>query len=122
VSDVALWIGVGAVGGVGAILRFILDGAISARSESGFPLGTLAVNISGATLLGFLAGAFVTGDALLVGATGLLGSYTTFSTWMLESHRLSEDGQLSLASLNLVVSLAAGVAAVVLGRLIGGWL
>jgi CrcB protein len=53
-------------------------------------------------------------------ATATLGSYTTFSTWLLESHRLAEDGRLALALVNIAVSLLAGVGAAELGRLIGG--
>jgi fluoride ion exporter CrcB/FEX len=52
--------------------------------------------------------------------TGLLGAFTTFSTWALESHRLGEDGQLRLGALNFLASLALGVAAVWLGRELGG--
>jgi CrcB protein len=119
VSDVLLWLGVGVVGGGGALARFLLDGAISTRSRRSFPIGTLAVNLTGATLLGLLTGITLTGDALLLAGTGVLGSYTTFSTWMFETHRLSEDGELGAAALNLLLSLAAGVGAVALGRLIG---
>jgi CrcB protein len=120
VSDVLLWLGVGVVGGGGALARFLLDGAISTRSDRSFPIGTLAVNLTGAALLGLLTGITLTGDALLIAGTGVLGSYTTFSTWMFETHRLSEDGELGAAALNLLLSLAAGVGAVALGRLIGG--
>lgn len=119
-SDVLLWLGVGVVGGGGALARFLLDGAISTRSDRSFPIGTLAVNLTGAALLGLLTGITLTGDALLIAGTGVLGSYTTFSTWMFETHRLSEDGELGAAALNLLLSLAAGVGAVALGRLIGG--
>jgi fluoride exporter len=120
VSDVLLWLGVGVVGGGGALARFLLDGAISTRSRRSFPVGTFAVNLTGSALLGFLAGIALTGDALLIAGTGVLGSYTTFSTWMFETHRLSEDGELRAATLNVLLSLAAGLGAVALGRLIGG--
>jgi len=52
--------------------------------------------------------------------TATIGSYTTFSTWMLESQRLAEGGGRRLAALNLVVGLALGMGAIALGRLIGG--
>jgi CrcB protein len=119
VSDVLLWLAVGAIGGAGAIARFLVDGAIARRARTPFPLGTLAVNLTGAAVLGLLAGVALAGDALLLVGTGALGSYTTFSTWMLESHRLGEDGELALGALNIVVSLATGIAAVALGRAIG---
>ena len=85
-------VGVGLLGGAGAVARFLLDGAVASRAASAFPWGTLAVNLSGSLALGILHGAGMSGDALRLFATGLLGAYTTFSTWMLESHRLGEDG------------------------------
>jgi fluoride exporter len=114
-----VWLSVGLLGGVGALGRFLLDAAISLRIGRQFPVGTLAVNASGAFLLGLLAGLGVGGRALLLAGTATLGSYTTFSTWMLESHRLSEDGEVRLALSNLVVSLLAGVTAAAIGRALG---
>jgi CrcB protein len=117
--SLAVVIGVGLLGGVGAVGRFLLDGAVSSRARRSFPWGTLTVNLSGAFVLGILAGAAVEGDALRLAGTGLLGAFTTFSTWMFESHRLGEDGELRASVLNLLVSLALGIAAVWLGRQIG---
>jgi CrcB protein len=114
-----VWLAVVALGGAGALARFLLDGLVSQRGGGGFPFGTLAVNLSGALLLGLLAGVAARGHTLLLAGTALLGSYTTFSTWMLESHRLGEDGRDGLLWLNLVVALAAGLAAVALGRWLG---
>ena len=111
-----LWVGVALAGGAGALARFALDALVSERLGSGFPWGTLAVNVSGAFLLGLLVGATLHGDALAVAGTGALGSYTTFSTWMLETQRLGEDGQPWLLALNLAVSVAAGLGAVAVGR------
>jgi len=103
------WLGVAALGGLGATARFLLDGAVSARAGTAFPWGTLAVNASGSFVLG------VVGTNVVVG-TGLLGAYTTFSTWMLETHRLAEDGRWRPAVLNVVGSLAVGLGAAWLGR------
>jgi CrcB protein len=114
-----VWIGVALLGGLGACGRFLLDGAIAARA---FPFGTLAVNVSGAFALGVLAGAGVSSDAYLLAGTATLGSYTTFSTWMFETHRLGEEGRLPFAALNVAGSLAVGFGAVELGQLIGGLL
>ena len=108
-------LGLGLLGGLGAIARFLLDGAVSERVSGRFPWGTLAVNVSGAFLLGVVAGA-VEGDAYRLLATGLLGAYTTFSTWMLESHRLGEDGRLRLGAANFALSLAVGIVAAWIGR------
>jgi CrcB protein len=117
-----VWIAVAVLGGAGAVGRLVLDAAVSERTGDAFPLGTLAVNLSGAFLLGLLAGAEITGDALLLAGTALLGSYTTFSTWMLESHRLGEDGETGRMWLNIALPLVAGLAAAALGRAIGGLL
>jgi CrcB protein len=110
-----LVLGIGLFGAVGAIARFLLDGVVSARASSVFPWGTLVVNLTGAFALGFLTGR-LSGDAQLLVGTGLLGGYTTFSTWMFESHRLGEDGELRAGVVNLVGSLILGILAVWLGR------
>jgi fluoride exporter len=113
------WIGVALLGGVGALARFLVDRTISVRGARAFPTGTLVVNASGALILGGLTGAALSGGALLLAGTATIGSYTTFSTWMLETHRLGEDGELAAGALNIAVSLLAGLAAVAFGRLIG---
>lgn len=112
-------VGVALVGGLGALARFAVDTAISARTAGQLPLGTLGVNISGSALLGLVTGLGVTGDALLLAGAGVLGSYTTFSTWMLESHRLAEEGALRRAGTNLALSLALGLVAAAVGRALG---
>ncbi|MEX2197020.1 MAG: fluoride efflux transporter CrcB [Thermoleophilaceae bacterium] len=109
----------GLLGGLGAVARFLLDAFVSARAGAVFPAGTLVVNLTGAFVLGLLVGAALDGDALVLAGTGLIGSYTTFSTWMLESHRLGEDGAMRAVLLNVGLSLSAGLAAVWLGRVIG---
>jgi CrcB protein len=118
--SIVLWIGVALLGGVGALLRFRLDGAVQNRFGGEFPLGTLAVNLAGAFCLGLLTGLSVTGNGLLLTGTATLGSFTTFSTWMLETERSGEEGEARVAIGNVAVSLAAGVAAAVLGWLLGG--
>jgi CrcB protein len=119
-SFVLLWGGVGVLGGLGAIARFLVDGLVSGNSNSRFPLGTLLVNLSGSVVLGLLVGVALSGDAYLLAGTAVIGSYTTFSTWMFESHRLAEDGKRALLAVNVVCSLLLGVGATELGRLIGG--
>jgi fluoride exporter len=100
---------VAVLGGLGAVGRFLVDGMIAGRLGREFPFGTLAVNLSGTLALGILIGAAVSDDALRLAGTGLLGSYTTFSTWALESHRLGEDGERAAAALNFAASLVLGV-------------
>lgn len=114
-----LLIGVGLLGGLGALGRFALDGAVSRRFTGSFPLGTFAVNLTGAFLLGVVAGAISSEDASRLLATGALGAFTTFSTWMLESHRLAEEGRGEIGAGNFALSLAAGILVVWLGRKLG---
>lgn len=111
---------VGLVGGVGAIVRFLLDGAVANRAGRSFPWGTLVVNLTGSLLVGVLAGAALDEAEYRLAGTGLLGAFTTFSTWALESHRLGEDGELRLGAANFAVSLVLGIAAVWSGRHLGG--
>lgn len=112
---------VGLLGGAAACARFVVDAAITARCVRGrrFPLGILAVNLGGAFLLGAVVGVGLHGDRYSLVATGLLGSYTTFSTWMLDTHRLARDGRRGAAALNLAASLVLGLLAVWLGRKLG---
>lgn len=114
------WVLVAVLGGTGSIARFVVDGWVGERAVVGgpFPWGTFVVNISGAALLGGVAGA-LTGNALILAGTATLGSYTTLSTWMLESHRLGQDDQLAVGLANLLGSLVVGFAAVALGHAVG---
>ncbi|HVD37751.1 MAG TPA: fluoride efflux transporter CrcB [Solirubrobacterales bacterium] len=114
-----VWVGVAFLGGCGALARFGLTLLVADRLHPHLPVGTLAVNVSGAFLLGVLAGASVEGDARLLFGAGLLGAYTTFSTWMIETQRIGEAGKRRLALANIVLSIALGLAAAALGRWIG---
>jgi CrcB protein len=116
---VAVWAGVVLIGGVGAVLRFLVDRTVSARTAGPFPYGTLAVNLSGALLLGFLSGLALSPHLALLAGTAFVGSYTTFSTWMLETQRLGEERQMGPAVANIVVSVALGLAAAWCGMWIG---
>jgi CrcB protein len=121
------WVAVAALGGAMAIARFVVDTTVATWLDrdwfgGDFPVGTLAVNLSGAVVLGALAGAALSGTAYTIVAGGGVGTYTTFSTWMLESHRAGEDGDARVLWLNIAVSLIAGLAAVALGHWIGGLL
>ena len=114
-----VWAGVVVIGGCGAVLRFLVDGAVSARLGRSFPYGTLLINLSGAAVLGLLTGLALSRDVALLAGTAAVGSYTTFSTWMFETQRLGEDRQVRLLAANLGVSLAAGIALAALGWWIG---
>jgi CrcB protein len=114
-----LWLGVALLGALGALARFHLDAQVERRAAGAFPLGTLAVNGSGCLALGLLTGSHVTGDAALLAGSATLGAYTTFSTWMYETHRLAEEGELRAAAANVVVSLVLGASLAALGWALG---
>jgi len=119
---VFIWTGVLLAGGAGAVLRFYVDAIVSSAAGRDFPFGTLVVNLSGALLLGLLTGLVLSSNTELVAGTGVIGSYTTFSTWLLETQRLAEERQHRKVVANVIVSLVFGVAAAALGRLIGAHL
>jgi len=113
------WVAIALFGGAAAVARFLIDATFADRSDHPFPLGILAVNIGGTMVLGVVAGAALSGEALVIVAGGVIGSFTTFSTWMLDSHRLHDAGHAHLAWLNIGLSLIAGFAAIALGHWIG---
>jgi CrcB protein len=114
-----VWIGIALAGGLGAVARALLTHTVAVRVGRTFAYGTLAVNLSGAVALGILAGSGLGGDALRIIGTGLIGAYTTFSTWMYETHHLAARGHRTRAAANIAISLAAGLLAIWLGRTIG---
>ena len=117
-----IWVGVLLAGGLGAVLRFLVDGAVARRAARSFPVGTLAVNVTGAALLGLVGGLALSRHAALLADTAFIGSYTTFSTWMLETQRLGEERQIRGAVTNLVVSIVLGIAAASVGQWVAGQL
>ena len=117
-TGVLVWVGVAVFGAAGAYARFSLGASVGPRGA--FPMGTFVVNLTGAFALGLLTGLSVTGDALLVFGTGLLGAYTTFSTWMVEAQRLAEEAEFAAMTAYLALSMVGGLAAAGLGWAIGG--
>ena len=113
-----VWIGIGLLGGLGAVARVLLGAAVDARADAPFPWGTLVVNVTGALALGVLAGAGLGGDAYTLAATGFLGAFTTFSTWVVDARLLGGR----LGARNLAAGLALGLLAVWLGRELGALL
>lgn len=106
-------------GGLGALARYSLAGIVQRRVQSNHPWGTAVVNLTGAALLGVLIALHATGNAshatVTIAGTGFAGGFTTFSTWMVESVRLTEPPtprQLLPASMNIAGLFAVGVAAV----------
>jgi CrcB protein len=118
-SFVGLWLAVGVLGGLGSIARFLLTRAVAAATGGRLTLGTLAVNLSGTVVLGILVGASVAGNAYLLAGTATIGSYTTFSTWMLEAENDGERGLSVSMAANVLLSLILGLGAAWLGRQIG---
>jgi CrcB protein len=122
-----LWIALGsALGGVG---RYWLSGAVAARWGEAFPLGTLVVNVSGSLVIGVLAAwTEPEGRVWISPATrqflmlGVLGGYTTFSSFSLQTLNLAREGQWFQAGANSVLSLALCLVAVWLGHLLGQWI
>ena len=116
-----LWVALG--GALGAMGRYGLAGWINARYGPG-PLGIFIVNVSGAFLIGFVMAltdehVSVSPDVRRFLTVGILGGYTTFSTWMYETHQLAEAGDITRAILNIGGSLLAGLLAVCLGVIVG---
>lgn len=105
---------------MGAIARYAVS-LLMARVPSGdFPLGTFVANIGGCFVLGFLASLFagrlnMEPNIRLMLTTGIIGSFTTFSTFEYETQRLVETGAWALAAFNAAASLLAGFAAVQIG-------
>jgi fluoride exporter len=111
-------------GAFGAATRYVLDGFIADRAGGAFPWGTLVINLSGSAVLGLLFALAIERGVLPASVRGplmigFLGAYTTFSTLMLESWRLWEDGAVALAAVNAFGSVALGLVAVFAGLTIG---
>ncbi len=126
-----LWLLIAAASAAGALARFGVDRAVHARAsrpgrDLELPWGIALVNLSGCLLVGILAGATgraldsgVSADLVLAAQVGLLGSYTTFSTWTVDVLRLLGHGRHVAAAANAVGSLVGGVALVVVGLALG---
>ncbi|MEP6665635.1 MAG: fluoride efflux transporter CrcB [Nocardioidaceae bacterium] len=108
---------------LGAPLRYVLDRLIQSQHERVFPWGTWTINISGSFLLGLLTATWNhhgINDSVRIGVvTGLLGAYTTFSTFTWETMRLVEDRAWAAAIMNVAVSISVGTAAAGVGLMLG---
>ena len=118
-----LWIALGsAFGGVG---RYWLSGFIAQRFGEVFPIGTLVVNVSGSFLIGLVASLSDPEGRLLIDPTarrfimvGILGGYTTFSSFSLQTLNLAREGQWLYATANVTLSLVLCLLAVWLGHVL----
>ena len=113
---------VGLGGFIGAVLRYLISGCVQDLTQSlAFPHGTLAVNITGCFLIGIFSHIFesqagMTAEMRLLLMVGLLGSFTTYSTFGNETINLLQDQRLFLALLNIATHIILGLSAVLLGR------
>jgi CrcB protein len=114
-----LAVAVALAAGVGSLCRYLFDRSVQRRLETGFPIGTLVVNLSGSFLLGLVTGLAshhgLADNPTTVLSAGFTGGYTTFSTWIWESLALGEAGAIGAAGVNIVGSLALGIAAAAAG-------
>ena len=113
---------VGLGGFIGAVLRYLISGCVQDLTQSvAFPHGTLAVNITGCFLIGIFSHlvdsqAGMTAEIRLLLMVGILGSFTTYSTFSNETINLLQDQRLFLAFLNVATHMILGLFAVILGR------
>ena len=115
---------IGVAGFVGTLLRYWLSGYVAKRYGETFPWGTMAVNLIGCLITGAVF--FLTEERLLISPTvrtviliGLLGGFTTFSSYGLQTFTLLRDGEYGLAMLNVVMSNTLGLFMVWLGYVAG---
>lgn len=120
---VLLFSGAAVAGGLGAALRFFLDGLLKAHTSGTFPYGTALINLTGSFALGLITGLAGNGwlptETATVLGVGLLGGYTTFSTASVETVRLAEERRYRAAAINGLGVLIACTLAALLGIWIG---
>jgi CrcB protein len=113
-------------GACGALARYEVELAVRRRAGGSFPYGTLLINVSGSLVLGVLAGLAahhgVSARVVTVAGTGLLGAYTTFSTFSFDTVALAETGRMRAAATNLGASLVLGLGAAAVGLVVGHYL
>ncbi len=116
-------LGLLAAGALGAVLRYVVDHVVQRRARSDFPLGTLVVNVTGGFVLGLLVGSAdhngLSNTWVTVLGTGLVGAYTTFSTFTFDNVRLLENGSGRAAAANVAASARRGLGAAALGLALG---
>ena len=121
-NGVAVAIAVGLAGALGAVSRYLIDGAVQDRSTGVFPFGTLTVNVAGSLVLGVVAGLVlrhgVPGTLQSVIGAGFCGGLTTWSTASWEAVRLAEEASVGTALRYTLINLAASLAAAAGGLLV----
>jgi fluoride exporter len=121
----ALWVALGSA--LGGMARFFVSGFVGRRIGETFPWGTMAVNVSGAFVIGLIVSS---GDMSLpampsagwaFGISGFLGSYTTVSSFSLQTLALAREGDMRRAGANVILSLALCLGAAAIGLLLGNF-
>ena len=115
---------IAAGGALGSVLRFWMSGWVAGMLGWGFPYGTLLVNVSGSLLMGFLYVVLIdkfnaSAEWRAVLLIGLLGGFTTFSSFSMETFNLLEAGETFKALMNIILSVAVCLAATWLGVVVG---
>jgi CrcB protein len=111
------WLFIAAGGAFGSVMRYAVHGWVQRATNSNFPWGTLAVNVVGCAMIGFLAAAFegprpIREEYRLAIIVGVLGGFTTFSTFGWETFSLASDRRFAFAVLNIMLSCGVGLLAV----------
>lgn len=121
------WLWVAGGGALGSALRYGLALGVQRRLGAGWPFGTLAVNLLGSFLVGWAFHLLVSREILAEGprlfiVAGLLGGFTTFSAFSLETLRLLQEGAWPLAALYVAISTAGGLLAAWAGFQLASWI
>jgi CrcB protein len=111
-------------GALGTLARYGLGGLVQRSLGSGFPWGTFAVNVIGCFLFGCVWALaeerfVISSETRFIVLVGFMGAFTTFSTFVFESRQLVAQAEWFAAALNIVGQVAGGIAALVLGLIVG---
>jgi CrcB protein len=123
-SLIPLWVAIGAA--IGGVARYWCSGLVARTFGESFPWGTMAVNVVGSLIIGFFATVTGPDGRILIGSagrqfvmTGILGGFTTFSSFSLQTLTLIQDGEWGYAFANIILSVALCLVGVWLGHALG---
>lgn len=118
---ILIWISLGGV--IGTVLRYLITIYFEQNKTSDFPLGTFIINIAGCFVIGFVSElsvntALIRPELRLALTSGFAGAFTTFSTFVLENYKLSQDSQYFISFLYMILSVSCGAILLYLGVLL----